>query len=177
MDEIYLKLPKHKKSKRNSELMNAEGEIVGRFKRTLKNKKQVFLDIIALYELVIINFDIFNKFNELTASIEGDFTYLRKPTWTIKNHNNNQVGTIKQSSLLKSKSFKVFDITLDDQLLQLKSTSSGEYIFISNNEIIATMKDIDKSKIFAENYKINFNCDQDWALLLTTIFYLFLITS
>ena len=177
MDEIYLKLPKHKKSKANCVFMNAKGEVIGSFKRTLKNRKQVFLDIIALYELVIINFSIFNKFNDLTASIEENFTYLRKSMWTIKDHTKNQIGAIKQSSLLKSKSFKVFDITLDGQLLQLKSINSGEYVFISNNEIIATIKDIDNSKIFAENYKINFNCDQDLALLLTTIFYLFLITS
>lgn len=116
--------------------------------------------------MAIINFNVFNQLNHLIASIEGNVTYLKKPTWKIKDNNTIQVGAIKQSSLLKSKSFKVFDITLYSRFLQLKNNSSGHYIFISNNEIVATIKDIDKSKIFAENYKINFNCEQDLVLLL-----------
>lgn len=177
MNEMYLKLPKHKKSTKIVELFNADGEIVGGFKRTLKSKKQVFLDIISLYELAIINFNVFNNLSSLIASIEGNFTYIKKPEWNIKKNNDIEIGTIKQSSLLKSKSFKVFDINLGERLLQLKNNSSGHYVFISNNEIIATIQDIDKSKIFAEKYKMNFNCEQDLALLLITIFYLFLITS
>lgn len=173
-NEIFLKLPKHKKSKKSVELLNKNGEIVGSFKRTLKNKKQVLIDILSLYDLAVINFDIFNKSQKLIGSIEADFTLIKKSTWQIKGYKNVH-GNIKQSSFLKSKSFKVFEITLNDRVFHLKS-DNGNYLIKSTNELIATIEDIDKSKFLAQNYKINFNCDQDLILLLITIFYLFLIT-
>lgn len=174
-NEFYLKLPKHKKSKKPVKLLDSNGEIVGSFQRTLKNKKQIFIDILSLYDLAIINFNIFNKSNDLIASIEGDFTLVKKSTWSIKEYKNVRNGKIRQSSLLNSKSFKVFEITLNDRVFQLKSRN-GLYEVRSNNEQIATFEDIDKSKIFAEKYKIKYYCNQDLALLLVTIFYLFLIT-